>query len=420
MADLFKFWRYPVNFDPEEYNKKLLNRLYWNYKNNKPVIRAEKNSGLEDYFTEISTKFKSTSLPPKFKSDTCLKISAVGDLMHTKHLENSMGKFYAKVSDLIFNADLSIANLESALTSANVNRVDYIHRVPGSNLQASNEQFDAFKGHKNKKYDVFCTANNHILDRGMEGFTTTHEKLKMEDIYHVGTNLSFDGQNKGLILYRKGVKFGLIAATYGLNGRSIRPGIEKYLVNVVPFHAFKGKVDLSLLEKQISFCMSEDCDFIILSLHWGMEFEFYPRKDQVDIAHYLIEYGADAIFSHHTHNIQPYEFYQTIRDPHRKAPIFYGLGNLSSISNSPHRLLSLIANFEVVKGRVNGVKKTLVKNVEATPVLQVEYNSNDSPYIQLEKLKNMINNDSLESQRNLFKISCYLSDLVLGTNWRKL
>ena len=56
------------------------------------------------------------------------------------------------------------------------------------------------------------------------------------------------------------------------------------------------------------------------------------NKDNI----YFTEGLSDAIISHHTHNIQPYEFYQTLRDPHRKAPIFYGLGNLSSLSSAPH------------------------------------------------------------------------------------
>ena len=46
-------------------------------------------------------------------------------------LENSTGKFYAKVAKLIFNADISIANLESSLTSAKKARSDWNINLTG-------------------------------------------------------------------------------------------------------------------------------------------------------------------------------------------------------------------------------------------------------------------------------------------------
>jgi poly-gamma-glutamate synthesis protein (capsule biosynthesis protein) len=411
LADIFGFWRYPVNRDPDQYSKKLLTRMNWWYKNWKPIVKAEKDSELEAYFTETRRKIHQLLFPQGFQHETSARISAVGDLMCAKNLENSVGKFYAKVADLIFDADISIANLESALTRAK-------NTYSGWKIQSTREQFDAFKGHKNKQYTVFCTANNHILDRGMEGFNNTHELLQAEGFYYVGTNQSPEAHKKGLILNSEGIKFGFVAATWSLNEQFSQKRMEGYLVNVVPFHRFKGKVDVSILEEQISYCRSLNCDFIILSLHWGMEFEFYPRQEQVDIAHYLIECGADAIISHHTHNIQPYEFYQTLRDPHRKAPIFYGLGNLSSLSFTPHRALSLIANFEVVKGHVNGDQKTLVARAHVTPVLQVEYDSNETPYLQIEKLSDLIKSACSEGRREYVNKSCYYADLVIGKSWR--
>jgi poly-gamma-glutamate synthesis protein (capsule biosynthesis protein) len=252
----------------------------------------------------------------------------------------------------------------------------------------------------------------------MEGFNTTHEQLKAEGFHYVGTNRTPEARKKGLILNSEGIKFGFVAATYSLNQQFFQEPMEDYLVNYVPFHRFKGKVDLSILEEQIAYCRSKDCDFIIISLHWGMEFEFYPRQDQVNIAHYLIECGADAIISHHTHNIQPYEFYQTRRDPHRKAPIFYGLGNLASLSSTPHRALSLSANFEVVKGHVNGDQKTLVARANVTPVLQVEYDFNETGYLRIEKLSDLIKSACSEGRSEYVNKSGQYADLILGKSWR--
>jgi poly-gamma-glutamate synthesis protein (capsule biosynthesis protein) len=61
-------------------------------------------------------------------------------------------------------------------------------------------------------------------------------------------------------------------------------------------------------------------DFIVVQLHWGMEFEMYPRPEQLEVAHHIAELGADAIIGHHPHVLQPVEVY------HGK-PILYSLGN---------------------------------------------------------------------------------------------
>jgi poly-gamma-glutamate synthesis protein (capsule biosynthesis protein) len=233
----------------------------------------------------------------------------------------------------------------------------------------------------------------------------------------VGTNRSPKTQKKSLIITVNGVKFGLVAATYSVNNQPF-PNGKNYLVNVVPFHRFQGKVDVSLLEEQLSFCRSQNCDFIILSLHWGLEFEFFPRQNQVDIAHQLIEYGADAIISHHTHNIQPYEFYQTRRDSYRKAPIFYGLGNLSSLWSAPYHALSLVTNFDVIKGRINGESKTLVAHVNAIPVIQMINDHKTAPHLQLEKLRELIKSTCTECRSACINEASRYADLVFGKSWR--
>jgi poly-gamma-glutamate synthesis protein (capsule biosynthesis protein) len=293
--------------------------------------------------------------------------------------------------------------------------------TPQPKLIAAFEHFDAFKGHQGKQYKIFCTANNHMLDDGLRGFNTTHDQLESEGFYYVGSNRSPEDQKKGLIISSNNIKFGLVAATYRMNNRGLGhypEDMEKCLVNVIPFHSFQGKVDLSLLEDQISYCKAQNCDFIIVSLHWGMEFEFFPRQDQVNIAHHLIEFGADAIISHHAHNIQPYELYQTRRDPQRIAPIFYGLGNLSSLWSAPYFALSMIVNFNVIKGTVDNAAKTLAAQVKVDPVLQLEYEYKKKPFLQIENLRDLINSSFSDSRRDYFIKAGKYADLALGKNWR--
>ena len=408
-------WRYPSNRDPEQwfsndFKNIIFNRMYLSYKLAKPIKKAEKGSRLKEYFAEKRRQINQPLLPKGFQGKTSVTISAVGDLMNTKGLENSKDKFYSKIAELIFNADISIANLESSLTNSKVENT-------GLQINATPEQFDILKGYKDKRYTIFCTANNHILDRGIEGFETTHNRLEEEGFFYVGTNRSPEDQKKGLIITVNGIKFGFVAATYSVNKNPFPDGKE-YLVNLIPFHRCQEKVDVSLLEEQISYCLNKNCDFIIVSLHWGIEHEFFPRKNQVNIAHHLIEYGADAIISHHTHNIQPYEIYQTHRDPNRKALIFYGLGNLSSKHFLPHVSLSLIANFNVVKGFVNENPKTLVANINGTPVLEMDYVCNKINYIQIERLRDLIKSTHSRKRKKYIHKAGRWADFILGKSWR--
>ena len=126
-----------------------------------------------------------------------------------------------------------------------------------------------------------------------------------------------------------------------------------------------------------------------ISLHWGLEYEFYPTPQQVEIAHELVEAGADLIISHHTHCIQPFELYKTKRDADRIVPILYGLGNLSANKNAAYVVLSLIAQLEIVQGTIKSEKKTFIKQLDLTPVFQLEKETEEGYFMELEKLAEM-------------------------------
>ena len=63
-----------------------------------------------------------------------------------------------------------------------------------------------------------------------------------------------------------------------------------------------------------------NADLVIVVIHWGVELDTQPREYQVDEAHRMIDAGADVIFGHHAHRLQPMDTYEG-------RPIFYGLGN---------------------------------------------------------------------------------------------
>lgn len=413
LADWLGFWRYPADFDIENY-RSFWRMTNWFYIAGRPIVRAERGSGLESFFKQ--QQGYQQILPKDFEKDITLELSAVGDLMCNSALDNSAECYYEKVMDLIFQADVSFANLESTLTSGKIEKPS-ISPDELPKINASLSQYDILKGYQGRCYTVVQTANNHIMDRGWEGILTTHQQLASDGIAYVGTNLSAEEQKRGLILEVNGMRLGFVAATYGVNGRPFPDG-KSYLVNIVRFHQHQGEVDLSLLEQQINWCKQQGCDLIIAGLHWGVEWEFFPRVYQIEQAHRLAESGADVIIGHHAHVSQPTEWYRTRRDPDRVVPIFYGLGNLVSLITAPYSALSLVARLRLAKGKIHGIEKTFVEKASLTPLLQLNEERNGMSYIWLDILKNLNQSATSGQIKNSIVEASRYADIAVGEGWR--
>jgi poly-gamma-glutamate synthesis protein (capsule biosynthesis protein) len=61
-------------------------------------------------------------------------------------------------------------------------------------------------------------------------------------------------------------------------------------------------------------------DLIIVCPHWGVEYALKPTPDQVELAHQMIDAGADLVVGSHPHVVQPLETYHD-------RWIAYSLGN---------------------------------------------------------------------------------------------
>jgi poly-gamma-glutamate capsule biosynthesis protein CapA/YwtB (metallophosphatase superfamily) len=61
-------------------------------------------------------------------------------------------------------------------------------------------------------------------------------------------------------------------------------------------------------------------DLVVVTIHWGVELETEPGLEQIELGHAFVEAGADIVFGHHAHRLQPLDHY-------RGRPIFWGLGN---------------------------------------------------------------------------------------------
>jgi hypothetical protein len=381
-AKMTGIWRRaPANSAAVAEEMTTLDNLYWVYKSRFPITRPEPNL---KKLAEICRDRETVALPHAMQAQQTLTISACGDILRSPGIENSKDLIYEKVQGLLFDPDISYANFESPIT-----RQDLVEEVIGDGEPptecCSQAQFDILKGHNSKKFDLLNLANNHMNDMGNEGIETTLRVIAREGIAPIGVNGDPDRHGKATIIVRNGIKLGFVSATFGLNGRNLAPK-DVYRIHVSRLLSKRQPPDLGLLQSQIDDCRKQGCDFIVASMHWGHEFEFFPRAVQVTAARALVEYGADAILCHHPHVIQPVEYYRTKRDPDRVALIAYSLGSLTWGFMAPHLALSLVLNLKVTKGLHGGQVQTYLEDVKVVPVARRYLDEDGVPITRIERL----------------------------------
>ena len=385
LAERFGFWKRPrARGATATEEMGALDHLNWIYKSRNPLEEYEQAFG-DMRITPGAPK--QIELPGGFDMMTRLRIGAAGDILRSPGIEASQDRSYERIEDLLFSRDIAYANFESPVTDQPL--VEEVIGDAGPPLECcSRAQFEVLSGHKGRRFDVLNTANNHAFDMGVEGVETTREVMAAAGILAVGTNDTPDEHGRARFIEARGIKVGLVSDGFGLNGHEL-PEAERWRINVSKLLSKRAPPDLSLLKRQIDHCRAEGCDFILASIHWGHEFEFFPRKVQVDTARDLVEYGADSILCHHPHVVQPWEVYRTKRDPNRQAVIAYSLGSLTWGFMAPHIVLSAIMNMRLEKGRIGSETKTYVAAARVTPVVRTYRRERGEMVTRIEKLSEL-------------------------------
>jgi poly-gamma-glutamate synthesis protein (capsule biosynthesis protein) len=414
-AELFGYWHHPYKNAATCFEEMtLLDKFYWVYKCRQPVVHGEKREHIHQL---LQTNKSTVVLPEGFSRQASVTLGAAGDLIQAEGLEHSADRLYENVEDLLFEKDLSYANLESPLTTQALQK-EVISDKESPIECCSRAQFDILKGHRGKCFSLMHTAGNHSFDMGVEGIETTRRQFATDGIVGIGINPAPEDYGKGKIILRDGLRIGFVSATYGLNGRN-PPEEEVYRINVARMHSRHATPDLDIVRRQIDHCRREGCDFIIASLHWGYEFEFFPRRHQIDMARSLVEYGADAIIAHHPHVIQPVEYYRTQRDPERIAVIAYSLGSLTWAFSAPHLVLSAVLNLTLSKGRYRNGTSTYIESAQVTPVFRSRSIQDGKAVTQIEKLADHLGVHEDPARSAYIDAIARYATLVLGSDWQQ-
>jgi len=363
----------------------LKEKLKWVYKIwIKQLEVAEKNSGIEEYFAAQNLQF---APPEGFENNTSLSISAGGDLMAVDIItEENTPHLFDDIKDFYFNADITCANLESTIYDEVPYGRNSIPNMPAK-MNTSEGMLERFLDNGNG-INYFSTANNHSYDNGEEGLLATLDVLDKKDCWYSGTNRTAEEQEDVLVVEKNGVKIAFLAYTFDMNGNKYE---KKYLINEVRFN--DETVDISLIKRHIKKAREMDADIIVASCHWGWEFEMYPHKNIIDVAHLLAEEGIDVILGAHPHVSQPMERYITKQgNIEKQCLIIYSLGDFVSYHPLTHNSkLTYVVRFQVEKGTLHGKNHTCVSQLEVLPVyIQAGEKDDDTCDFRLLKFENVL------------------------------
>ena len=283
------------------------------------------------------------------QTDT-LSLLFAGDLMQHQGQINAArtatggydySSYFEYVKDEIQSADFAIANLEVTLGGK-----------PYKGYPAFSAPDEYLTAIHNAGFNVLITANNHSLDRGRKGLERTIQLIDSLKIPHAGTYLNAEErENKyPLLLEKKGFRIAILNYTYGTNGIPVTPP------NIVNY------TDTTIISKDIEASKTMNPDAIIACMHWGIEYQSLPDKEQKFLTDWLLRKGVNHIIGCHPHVVQPIEVREDSLT-NGKHLVVYSLGNYISNMSARRTDGGLMVKMELVKDsttRLNHCEYSLV------------------------------------------------------------
>jgi poly-gamma-glutamate synthesis protein (capsule biosynthesis protein) len=229
------------------------------------------------------------------------------------------------------SGDLCFAQLETTIT-------DRGSRAPNARLAMRAPPEMAYAA-RTAGIDVMSFAGNHCLDWGYEGFDDTLAHAAAAGITLCGAGQTLEQARRPVYRQAGGRIVAVLAASSilpeGYRAEPDRAGCAPLRAHTlyeqiehdqpgtparVRSHAHRGDLEAllgSIVEAR------RNADLVLVSLHWGIHMVPHVLAEyQIEVAHAVIDTGADAILGHHPHLLKGVELY-------RGKPIFYSLGNFA-------------------------------------------------------------------------------------------
>lgn len=243
-----------------------------------------------------------TVTPPK-----PVTLGFVGDIMLDrtvrsiveKKFSGDYSRLFAKAS-FLKEPDIMFANLEGPISDKGRNLGStYSFRMDPKALVAIKES----------GIDVVSFTNNHVGDYGTAAFTDSITRLRDANIAVCGAGMNKAEAMTPAVIEQNGLRVGFLCfSDVGPNALAATEDTPGILIASDPD-----------FENVIRTAASE-VNALVVSFHWGEEYEPLHNDRQEQLAQAAIESGASFVVGHHPHVAEDISEYSG-------APIVYSLGN---------------------------------------------------------------------------------------------
>ena len=268
------------------------------------------------------------------------RISAVGDIMLArgigkrlnyqninKNIISDLKKVDVLMKSVTGDSDLLFGNLESVLSDIGKPvQKEYV-------FSAEPRLVDLFT---QWRFSHLSVANNHSFDYGREAWEQSVGVLRTKGIVPVG---GYSNETNIETVTAGGQEFAFLGFE-----NLVKPFNKKDVLSAITVAA-------------------KSHDVVVVSMHWGEEYQPEPDLLTVELAREMIDAGADIIFGHHPHVLQPVERY-------KDGLIFYSLGNFIFDQFGEAQNTSMIATVDVFEDGELDYSTTPVLIDEGFPVLK--------------------------------------------------
>ena len=221
-------------------------------------------------------------------------------------LDHNPATVFAQAKAALDKADLTMVNLETALTNGGVPQNKLFHfRAP---------PLPALTALRDAGIDVATMANNHGADYGTPGLRDTLAAIRKTGFPVIGIGKDADQAFAPYTTTLNGVKIAIIAADQVQDETTLslfsagpgKPGVA---------NAYSSRLITAVQQARRAGYV------VIVYTHWGIEYQTCPSADQTSLASRLAQAGASAVIGTHAHVLQGAGWL------HNGTYVAYGLGN---------------------------------------------------------------------------------------------
>jgi gamma-polyglutamate biosynthesis protein CapA len=244
---------------------------------------------------------------PEIPEPDYVLLSFAGDIMLDRGVRNSVLKNFGGDYSALFEklsilkkSDIVFANLEGPASDQGMDKHNlYSFRMDPAIIPALS----------GSGFNVLSVANNHVGDWGLPAYADTLSRLRENEILYTGGGMSYEEASQPVVMEKYGIRLGFLG------------------------FSDKGPGDMAAKEFEAGVLLASDpnfdnivknaaaqVDYLVVSFHFGEEYQPKHDERQEELAHRAVDDGAKIVVGAHPHVVQDFETY-------RNSFIAYSLGN---------------------------------------------------------------------------------------------